>query len=174
VGPAGPAGATGATGATGPAGPQGPAGPKGDKGDQGPPGTGGASAAYVADNSEGAPIDGAVILSLPAGSYVVWGRIELGSTSTANALIRCTLVSVENSTPPATQPMVVTDMFLPAQFVDAFDVSQLGIGSWNPLAAATFTAPATLTLGCFPAGEAVFTTFLQPSKLVAIQVGSIN
>jgi hypothetical protein len=113
-----------------------------------------------------------VILSLPAGSYVVWGRIELGSTSTANALIRCTLVSVEGANPP--QPMVVTDVFLPAQFVDAFNVAQLGIGAWNPLAAATFAAPAVVTLGCFPAGEAAFTTFLQPSKLVAIQVGSIN
>jgi hypothetical protein len=76
----------GAAGAAGPPGPKGDRGDKGDKGLQGDPGPNGVVNAYLSPKpTTGAyvKIDGSVIatLNLPAGRYVILGRVLVADTS---------------------------------------------------------------------------------------------
>lgn len=93
IGPQGPAGPTGPQGPTGAQGPAGPTGPSGPTGAQGPAGPSGTSHAYR--DSEGGPTTLGVIfqrvaqLSLPPGTYILFGKTTLHNTDSSAQLGEC-------------------------------------------------------------------------------------
>jgi hypothetical protein len=153
-GPAGPAGpqgvkgdtgATGGVGATGPAGATGGAGPKGATGPAGPAGP---SDVYIARLAVGG---NTLALNVPAGSYAISAKAALFNADGDAQDAVCTL-STGDGTEARIDPIGEAD----EQSISLLD-------------AATFNAPATITMSC--SGFAV-TAY---SKVIsAIRVGAIH
>lgn len=85
----------GPQGAPGPTGPQGPAGPEGPAGPQGPGGSQSQKNAYAASLAEtqfssGWSTPDLVALTLPAGKYLVFGKVTIQNNSSAQ-LVQCGL-----------------------------------------------------------------------------------
>lgn len=90
IGPQGPMGPQGPTGATGPAGPSGPTGP------QGPAGANGVGHAYVASNNSvtlGGSDTVVASVTVPTGSYLVFGKAALQNSDSSNQFANCVLSS---------------------------------------------------------------------------------
>jgi hypothetical protein len=153
AGPAGPQGPPGATGAAGATGPQGPAGPAG------PQGPAGASDSYYASGAHTGftigqnptPIG---TISLPAGSYALWGQASILPLGTGNNYVSCAL--------PGGRSIV------------------LGAsgGSYNPLFTAlgetTLTSAGSVTLTCFAQGAAGVSTAVTDWDILAVRVGATH
>ncbi len=100
-GAAGPAGlpgaqgAPGAAGAQGPAGPAGSTGPTGAAGPAGPPGANGTSHAYMARSTVASMLTSSGIdvisVTVPAGTYVIWGKTWLQNLDTLPGPASCTI-----------------------------------------------------------------------------------
>jgi len=94
IGPQGPAGATGAAGPAGPPGPQGPTGPTGSTG---PAGANGISHAYMARSTVASMLTSSgvnvISVTVPAGTYVIWGKTWLQNLDTFPGPASCTLSS---------------------------------------------------------------------------------
>jgi hypothetical protein len=97
MGNTGPAGPAGPAGPTGSAGPQGPQSPAGSQGPQGLAGTSGAAHGYAAfdshviDGQTQDTADAVVVLgSLPAGTYLVWGEVQVQGDDTLACDFRAT------------------------------------------------------------------------------------
>jgi hypothetical protein len=90
IGPQGPAGPQGPTGATGPQGPTGPTGP------QGPAGANGVGHAYV-DSRDIVALTNSfptvASVTVPAGSYLVFGKVEISNADGSDQFARCNLSS---------------------------------------------------------------------------------
>ncbi len=100
AGPAGLPGAPGAPGADGPQGPAGPAGPTGPTGlagPAGPPGANGTSHAYMARSTVASMLTSSGIdvisVTVPAGTYVIWGKTWLQNLDTLAGQASCSLSS---------------------------------------------------------------------------------
>ncbi len=100
AGPAGLPGAPGAPGADGPQGPAGPAGPTGPTGlagPAGPPGANGTSHAYMARSTVASMLTSSGIdvisVTVPAGTYVIWGKTWLQNLDNLPGPASCTLSS---------------------------------------------------------------------------------
>jgi len=97
TGSIGPQGAAGATGATGPAGPTGPQGPTGPTGPAGAPGANGTSHAYMARSTVASMLTSSGIdvisVTVPAGTYVIWGKTWLQNLDNLPGPASCTLSS---------------------------------------------------------------------------------
>jgi hypothetical protein len=94
IGPQGPVGPQGPQGPTGPAGPSGPTGP------QGPAGANGVGHAYVASNSSvtlGGSDTVVASVTVPAGSYLVFGKAALENSDSSNQLANC-VISTDSGT----------------------------------------------------------------------------
>jgi hypothetical protein len=98
AGPAGLPGAQGtpgAAGAQGPAGPAGSTGPTGPAGPAGPPGANGTSHAYMARSTVASMLTSSGIdvisVTVPAGTYVIWGKTWLQNLDTLPGPASCTL-----------------------------------------------------------------------------------
>ncbi len=98
AGPAGLPGAQGspgAAGAQGPAGPTGSTGPTGPAGPAGPPGANGISHAYMARSTVASMLTSSGIdvisVTVPAGTYVIWGKTWLQNLDTLPGPASCTL-----------------------------------------------------------------------------------
>jgi hypothetical protein len=184
-GVAGPKGDPGATGATGPKGDSGLPGPKGDQGEpgaqgeqgpqgvqgiqgeqgeQGPQGEIGPSTGFVARTEPSVVWAGAnqvvQTLSLPAGSYVVSGKVLLNNNSTADQVVSCELKA--NAT-------VIDDgeaihLGINNQVADRLYSFHTGV--------ATFTAAGTITIEC-DAPAAVSGTY-HNRIITAIKVGALG
>jgi hypothetical protein len=89
IGPQGPAGPQGPMGATGPAGPTGPTGL------QGPAGANGVGHAYVDSSSSSVGLSGSYVtlasVTVPAGSYLIFGKTELQNGDSSDQPAQCTL-----------------------------------------------------------------------------------
>jgi hypothetical protein len=95
-GPMGLPGPQGVTGSQGPQGPTGPQGPAGPTGPEGPAGPSGLSHAFAAINDAGAFLrnfsDTTVVsLTVPAGTYVIYGKTLLFNADTDDQVAECTL-----------------------------------------------------------------------------------
>jgi len=90
-------GAPGAAGAQGPAGPAGSTGPTGPAGPAGPPGANGTSHAYMARSTVASMLTSSGIdvisVTVPAGTYVIWGKTWLQNLDTLPGPASCTLSS---------------------------------------------------------------------------------
>jgi len=88
-------GAPGAAGAQGPAGPAGSTGPTGPAGPAGPPGANGTSHAYMARSTVASMLTSSGIdvisVTVPAGTYVIWGKTWLQNLDTLPGPASCTL-----------------------------------------------------------------------------------
>jgi len=100
AGPAGLPGAPGTPGAGGPQGPAGPAGPTGPTGAAGPaglPGANGTSHAYMARSTFASmfTFSGIDVISVtvPAGTYIIWGKTWLQNLDTLPGQASCSLSS---------------------------------------------------------------------------------
>ncbi len=100
AGPAGLPGAPGSPGAAGAQGPAGPAGPTGPTGAAGPAGPAGANAtshAYMARSTVASMLTSSGIdlisVTVPAGTYVIWGKTWLQNLDTLPGPASCTLSS---------------------------------------------------------------------------------
>ena len=147
TGPVGPAGPQGPMGSRGPEGLQGPQGPQGTDGLTGPAGPPGTADAYIA-RADLRVVRGdtpLVTLSLPAGSYAVFGKAYGVTVSQTNAKRECSLSTGERTQiGPDTGVVVVEDLIV-------------------------LTAPATVSMSCsLNAGEAATIT------LTAISIGSVH
>ena len=98
AGPAGLPGAQGspgAAGAQGPAGPTGSTGPTGPAGPAGPPGANGISHAYMARSTVASMLTSSGIdvisVTVPAGTYVIWGKTWLQNLDTLPGPASCTI-----------------------------------------------------------------------------------
>ena len=98
AGPAGLPGAQGAPGAAGAQGPAGPAGPTGPTGPTGPAGAAGAngtSHAYMARSTVASMLTSSGIdvisVTVPAGTYVIWGKTWLQNLDTLPGPASCTI-----------------------------------------------------------------------------------
>jgi len=88
-------GAPGAAGAQGPAGPAGSTGPTGPAGPAGPPGANGTSHAYMARSTVASMLTSSGIdvisVTVPAGTYVIWGKTWLQNLDTLPGPASCTI-----------------------------------------------------------------------------------
>jgi hypothetical protein len=165
-GPAGPAGAKGDTGAAGAAGPAGPKGdtgadgaqgPKGDQGDAGP------SRTLVAQPFTNTTIEPAAFvtvasLSLPAGSYVLHGKVGISGFSAAAVAGEC---EIPNTSGAAATFTVVGG--------SGFD----GEGTATLLNTVTVSTATTINLRCVAfSGSPEYSANLP--MITATQVGSLN
>lgn len=156
AGPQGPAGPTGATGATGPAGPAGPTGPQGPAG---PAGEGGS--AYFASRVGTGSVPagpGMVALNLPAGSYILIGRVRARNAS------------------PAVEGAINCSIGVPSMLSHSeTDVSGIGNdarAAFPVVGAVTSLSPFTAFLNC--AGDQSAVLVMEKTSLTAIKVGSLG
>lgn len=150
-GPAGPQGPTGATGATGAVGPTGPTGPTGPAGPTGPSGvshafSSGTKTTGIALNQNGVNV---ASISVPAGSYVVFGKATIQNTDSSSQAGDCHL-STGDKTGIAAIP--------------SFGDVALSVQDTT-----TFSQTTTITLTC-----ATFSGNEQWAALTAIAVDVIN
>lgn len=101
-GPAGPQGAPGVPGAIGAAGPTGPQGPTGPTGPAGSAGANGISHAYMARSTVASMLTSSGIdvisVTVPAGTYVIWGKTWLQNLDTLPGQASCTLTTGSDAT----------------------------------------------------------------------------
>jgi len=166
AGPAGLPGAPGAPGADGPqgpAGPAGPTGPTGPTGPAGPPGANGTSHAFMARSTVSSMLTSSGIdvisVTVPAGTYVIWGKTWLQNLDTLPGPASCTL----SSGPDVTR------------------VSLLGTGSvgGDKMAvsvqdSATFTQTTTINLSCRHDDLTNRGTSANDAVLTALPVDALN
>jgi len=166
AGPAGLPGAQGAPGAggpQGPAGPAGPTGPTGPTGPAGPPGANGTSHAFMARSTVSSMLTSSGIdvisVTVPAGTYVIWGKTWLQNLDTLPGPASCTLSSGS----------------------DVTRVSLLGTGSvgGDKMAvsvqdSATFTQTTTINLSCRHDDLTNRGTSANDAVLTALPVDALN
>lgn len=146
IGPQGLQGPQGPTGAVGPAGPTGPTGP------QGAAGANGVGHAWVASGSASLSNSQVTIASVtvPAGSYLIFGEITLDSASTSSQQGRCKLTVNGTDTDQFEQTLagaeyqITNDMKGPLQFT-ALNVPDdttivVSCGTYDGRASANLTA----------------------------------
>lgn len=165
IGPQGPAGPQGPTGATGAAGPTGPTGP------QGPAGANGVGHAYTDTGSLLKQIDcgglncsifGVVLngsnpavatLTVPAGSYLIFGKAQLNNDDSSDQLASCQLSTGDQTT-------VRLGSGGSASFIQSVSVQDTAVNVPDGT---------TVTMNCN-----TFKGIAQSPKLTAIAVNTIN
>ncbi|MDT8069819.1 MAG: DNRLRE domain-containing protein [Terriglobia bacterium] len=152
-GPAGPQGPAGPTGAQGPAGPQGPQGLQGPIGPVGPQGPSGISHAWVSNGTTvniNSGFTTVASLSLPAGTYLLFGKTYVENDDTSAHSASCDLAG---DTSAAVGIGPTSSVTLPSQ------------------AYITLTSPGTVTLDCWMTGSNGVAGY---AVLTAIAVDQIN
>ena len=160
-GPAGPTGATGATGATGGTGATGATGPAGPAG----PAGGGGGAAHITRSSQvqggGAnqPVD-VVSLTLPAGAYLLSGRITAVNGGGGGPVVTCDLTGLPSDTDETLSTATVSE----------------NAEGWVDLvlqAADTLTTQTTVKVSCYFLNNSGPITYWT-NVLTAVEVGSVT
>jgi hypothetical protein len=166
----GPTGAKGDTGAAGPAGPkgdtgaqgeQGPIGPRGEKGDTGPAGPSGSGPAYYARNPYNVTLTPSVAtaiddLSLPAGSYMLVGKLSFANQSGTQAHVSGWVTG-----PQGTISEHVT--------IDPWGYESVTVVMW-----ATANAATTPKLSAYQVGGAYGDVLVVGSQLWAVRVTELS
>jgi hypothetical protein len=162
MGPQGPAGDTGATGPTGATGDPGPAGPTGAKGDPGPTGPSdvyGTGADAGLHLSGGFTLTDIATLDVPAGAYLVTGRVNVRNKDGDDQFARCRLNFTGAGAVDLQRLAANSGTFGSAGDLGSFSVQDTG----------QFSSPTTVKLQC--ESDNAETSYV---RLVALKVGALH
>lgn len=159
----GPQGPMGLQGVQGPAGPQGPIGPNGPAGPAGPTGPGGISSGFFTQNVSAnlslGNLTTLAMLSLPAGSFLVFGHITANGNA-SNSSVFCS-TEIDTAHGAAVRSILSVDSLPQSN-------TPQGAAASTVVDQVSSTSPATYSITCLGGNATVF------ASLSAIQVNQLT